>query len=119
MHRALRPRERRRHPLERRPYRGGLADRRAAVVGQGSPDAVPRRNRARKTAAVHTVRILVLGANGQVGFELMRALAPIGDVVAATRDGVSPDATRCITADLARADSLASALDEARADVIV
>ena len=65
------------------------------------------------------MRILVLGANGQVGFELARALAPIGDIVAATRDGVSPDATHCITADLARADSLASALDEARADVIV
>ena len=65
------------------------------------------------------MRILVLGANGQVGFELARALAPIGDVVVATRDGVSPDATHCITADLARADSLASALDEARADVIV
>jgi len=28
----------------------------------------------------------VLGANGQVGFELVRSLAPLGDVVAATRD---------------------------------
>jgi len=61
------------------------------------------------------VRILVLGANGQVGFELVRALAPIGDVVAATRDA---DANT-LRADLADAESLGRALDEARADVVV
>lgn len=32
-------------------------------------------------------RILVLGANGQVGWELQQCLAPIGEVVAATREG--------------------------------
>jgi len=61
------------------------------------------------------VRILVLGANGQVGFELVRALAPIGDVVAATRNA-DANAPR---ADLADAESLGRALDEARADVVV
>jgi len=65
------------------------------------------------------VRVLVLGANGQIGFELVRALAPIADVVAATRDGPSADGAHCLHADLASADSLASVLDEARADVIV
>jgi dTDP-4-dehydrorhamnose reductase len=65
------------------------------------------------------VRVLVLGANGQVGFELVRALAPIADVVAATRDGRSADDAPCLHADLGLEDSLASALDEARADVVV
>ena len=30
-------------------------------------------------------RILLTGANGQVGFELRRALAPLGEVLAITR----------------------------------
>jgi dTDP-4-dehydrorhamnose reductase len=59
------------------------------------------------------VRLLVLGAGGQVGFELVRALAPLGDVVAAARDGADAKV------DLADAASLASALDGARADVVV
>lgn len=65
------------------------------------------------------MRILVLGANGQVGFELLRALAPLGELVAATRDGVLADASRCVRADLGDAGSLAQALDAARADIIV
>jgi len=55
------------------------------------------------------VKLLVLGANGQVGFELARSLAPLGDVVAATREG----------ADLGNSASLANALDDAKADIIV
>ena len=65
------------------------------------------------------MRVLVLGASGQVGFELVRALAPLADVVAATREGRLADGSQCLHADLAAAQSLASALDEARADVIV
>jgi dTDP-4-dehydrorhamnose reductase len=63
------------------------------------------------------VRILVLGANGQVGFELVRALTSLGDVVRAVRDDSS--ATNALRVDLANAESLAAALDEARADVVV
>jgi dTDP-4-dehydrorhamnose reductase len=62
------------------------------------------------------VRILVLGANGQVGFELLRALAPLGDVVAAARDASDASTLR---ADLASSESLTATLDEARADVVV
>jgi dTDP-4-dehydrorhamnose reductase len=62
------------------------------------------------------VRMLVLGANGQVGFELVRALAPLGDVVAAARDASN---ARTLRADLANPESLAATLDEARADVVV
>jgi dTDP-4-dehydrorhamnose reductase len=61
------------------------------------------------------VRFLVLGANGQVGFELSRALVDVGEVVTATRDGGGGH----LAADLARSDSLAAALDTARADVVV
>jgi dTDP-4-dehydrorhamnose reductase len=61
------------------------------------------------------MRIVVLGANGQVGFELVRAWAPLADVVAATRDG----AADTLRADLANTGSLAAALDDARADVVV
>ncbi len=65
------------------------------------------------------MKILLLGANGQVGHELRRALAPLGEVVAATRDGQLADGAPCVTADLADPASLARALDAARADVIV
>lgn len=64
-------------------------------------------------------KILLLGANGQVGHELLRSLAPLGDLAAATRDGALADGSPCLCADLADAGSLAQALDEARADVIV
>jgi len=60
------------------------------------------------------VKLLVLGAGGQVGYELVRALAPVGEVVSATRDDAGT-----LRVDLANADSLAAALDAARADVIV
>ena len=38
------------------------------------------------------MRILLLGGNGQVGRELRRSLAPLGELVVATRDGVDADA---------------------------
>ena len=34
------------------------------------------------------MKILLLGANGQVGFELARTLAPLGELQLATRDGL-------------------------------
>jgi len=58
----------------------------------------------------------VLGANGQVGSELVRSLAPLGDVVAATRDASDANTMH---ADLAHSGSLADALDGAHADVVV
>jgi dTDP-4-dehydrorhamnose reductase len=65
------------------------------------------------------MKILLLGANGQVGFELLRALAPLGELTAATREGTLKDGSPCMAADLADAVSLARALDDARADLIV
>ncbi len=55
------------------------------------------------------MKILLLGANGQVGWELQRALAPLGDVTACDRT----------TADLANLDQLRSVVGDAKADIIV
>jgi dTDP-4-dehydrorhamnose reductase len=65
------------------------------------------------------MKILLLGANGQVGFELLRALVPFGELTAATRDGVLADGGTCLAVDLGDAASLANALEAARADLIV
>ncbi len=63
-------------------------------------------------------RILLLGANGQVGFELARVLPPLGDLVCATRSGRA-GVSICEVADLAGHDSLARVLDAVQPDVIV
>jgi dTDP-4-dehydrorhamnose reductase len=65
------------------------------------------------------VKILLLGANGQVGFELQRALAPLGDLAAATRSGKLPGNIDGLRADLADADSLARVLQSARWGIVV
>jgi dTDP-4-dehydrorhamnose reductase len=65
------------------------------------------------------MKILVLGANGQLGHELRRSLAPLGDIVAATRNGELADGSRCLAADLADAASLASVLDQVHATIVV
>ena len=60
------------------------------------------------------MKVLLLGPTGQVGWELQRALAPIGDVVALGRtaeDGLGGDLTRL--------DSLADAVRAIGPDVIV
>jgi dTDP-4-dehydrorhamnose reductase len=54
-------------------------------------------------------RILITGKNGQVGHELQRALAPLGELVALDREGM----------DLAKADAIPTLLDTLRPDIIV
>jgi dTDP-4-dehydrorhamnose reductase len=65
------------------------------------------------------MRILLLGANGQVGFELQRALAPLGELVVATRSGVLPGGASCQRADLADPVQLAALLDVTRPRLVV
>ncbi len=60
------------------------------------------------------MKILLLGSNGQVGWELQRALAPLGTVIAATRDG---EAGLC--GDLSQPDALAATVRGVAPDVIV
>ncbi|KRG43597.1 dTDP-4-dehydrorhamnose reductase [Stenotrophomonas panacihumi] len=57
---------------------------------------------------------LVLGANGQVGQELMRALAPLAPVVGATRSGRLADGSACETADFTEPTTLPALLDRLR-----
>ena len=63
--------------------------------------------------------ILVFGGNGQVGQELLRSLAPLGDVVATTRSGVLPDGSACEVADFNQPDSLVALLDRLQPSTVV
>jgi dTDP-4-dehydrorhamnose reductase len=62
---------------------------------------------------VPTPRILLLGKNGQVGFELQRSLAPLGEVIALDRH------SQPLSGDLASLDELATTDSDLRPTVIV
>lgn len=65
------------------------------------------------------MRILLFGANGQVGQELRRSLAPLGEVVATTRSGMLEDGTPCETADFDAPQSLPTLIERIAPDVVV
>ena len=65
------------------------------------------------------MKILLLGANGQVGFELARTLAPFGELQVATRDGLLATGKHCLHADLANPETLDAALHAAMPDIVV
>jgi dTDP-4-dehydrorhamnose reductase len=65
------------------------------------------------------VKLLLLGANGQLGQELQRALAPLGAIVATTRSGVLPDGSACDVADFDQPASLTALLDRVQPTVVV
>ncbi|WP_313457054.1 dTDP-4-dehydrorhamnose reductase [Stenotrophomonas sp.] len=58
--------------------------------------------------------LLVLGGNGQLGQELLRALAPLGTLVVSTRSGQLADGTPCEMADFNEPESLPPLLDRIR-----
>ena len=60
------------------------------------------------------MKILLLGSNGQVGWELQRALAPLGEITAPTRTE-----TGGLCGDLTRPDLLAATVRQVAPDVIV
>jgi len=62
------------------------------------------------------MKILLLGKNGQVGWELQRSLAPLGELVALDRTG---DAARGLCGDLQDLDGLRETVRALRPDVIV
>lgn len=64
-------------------------------------------------------RILLLGANGQVGHELRRSLCNLGEVILATRSGVVENGASCEVADFDQPESLAGLVDRISPDVIV
>ncbi len=65
------------------------------------------------------MNILLLGANGQVGFELLRSLAPLGKVHAATRNGLLAGHFPCLGVDLGEPSSVTSLLQQLRPELIV
>ena len=65
------------------------------------------------------MKILLLGGNGQVGFELLHRLAPLGEVVATTRNGMLPDGRACETADLSEPASLPGLVARIAPDLVV
>lgn len=56
------------------------------------------------------MKILLLGGDGQVGFELRRSLAGLGEVVATTRSGRLADGGVCQALDMADLDAIAPLL---------
>lgn len=65
------------------------------------------------------MNILLLGANGQVGHELLEPLRALGEVAAATRDGRLVGGDTCLQVDLADGDSLRRALTQSNAQIVV
>lgn len=66
------------------------------------------------------MKILLLGANGQVGFALHRSLVAHGGVVPTTRSGKLPGSNAaCETADLDRPDSLAGLVMRISPDIVI
>jgi dTDP-4-dehydrorhamnose reductase len=65
------------------------------------------------------LKILLLGAAGQVGTELRRSLAGLGDLVPATRDGKLPDGAACEAADFDAPESLRPLILRTMPDVVV
>jgi dTDP-4-dehydrorhamnose reductase len=65
------------------------------------------------------VTFLLLGANGQVGNELRRSLAAMGEVVPTTRSGQLPDGGRCKIADFDRPDTLVELVERIQPTVVI
>lgn len=63
------------------------------------------------------MRLLLLGRTGQVGWELQRSLAPLGELIALDRQGDASGQGLC--GDLSRPDELARTVRALRPDVIV
>ncbi len=61
------------------------------------------------------MKLLLLGGNGQVGRELRRSLAPLGELVVATRDGIGAN----VAADFDAPPSLANLVRAVSPDVVV
>lgn len=63
--------------------------------------------------------ILLLGADGQVGYELHRAFAPLGSIAAYTYKGMLPGGAHCGRIDFAEAGSIAELIAEKRPQLVL
>ena len=64
-------------------------------------------------------KILLLGANGQVGHELRRSLGNLGEVILTARSGVLENGVASEVADIDQPESLAALVDRISPDVVV
>lgn len=64
------------------------------------------------------MRVLLLGGNGQVGYELRRSLAPLGELVVTTRSGAI-DGEDCEALDLYAPGALAPLVERIAPDLVV
>jgi dTDP-4-dehydrorhamnose reductase len=65
------------------------------------------------------MKILLLGGNGQVGYELQRSLASRGELTVTTRTGVLPNGGTCESLDLSAPDTFAALFERVAPDVVV
>ena len=65
------------------------------------------------------MKILLFGGNGQVGTELQRTLAPLGELVVATRNGTSATGANSVVADFNAPRSLPAVIDTVAPDIVV
>ena len=65
------------------------------------------------------MKILLLGGNGQVGYELQRSLEPLGAITVTTRNGELPDGGDCEALDIYAPETFASLFDRIAPDVVV
>ena len=65
------------------------------------------------------MKILLLGGNGQVGYELQSSLAPLGELTVTTRTGELPGGGACEVLDLYAPETFASLIDRVAPDVVV
>lgn len=65
------------------------------------------------------MKVLLIGAGGQVGRDLQRSLSFAETLVSTTRDGRLADGTQCIAMDVTRLDDVRTVIVEQRPDVVV
>lgn len=65
------------------------------------------------------IKILLFGKNGQVGWELQRSLAPLGELIALDRQGAMATDGSPLCGDISQLDQLAQTVRTVRPDVIV
>jgi len=65
------------------------------------------------------MKILLLGGNGQVGYELKRSLAPLGQLTVTTRNGELPDGGACEALDICAPGTFAPLIDLIAPDIVV
>lgn len=65
------------------------------------------------------MKILLLGGNGQVGYELRRSLAPLGELFVTTRSGELPGGGACEALDIGALETLAPLFERVSPDVVV